>query len=181
MTPIEKTQLLLICRFLPHPGLNSWTFPLSCKSAKTTSPVTADQCQSPGDIRSFILFLLTEADGRSGAADALKSSARASPSQDSVASSSFLLPASQLEVLTPPPSQCLLSLCFFRVFWLMLTIDQQGWRGCFPVAREGTEAQGGGSDVGAGIQKGCALSTALWRFSYGRLYQQLLFISRLHK
>lgn len=114
MTPIEKTQLLLICRFLPHPGLNSWTFPLACKSAKTTLPVTADRCQSPGDIQSFILSLLTEADGRSGAADALKSSARASPSQDSVASSSFLLPASQLEVLTPPPSECLLSLCFSR-------------------------------------------------------------------
>lgn len=53
MIPIGKTQLFLICSFLPHPGLNSWAFPLACKSAKTTSPVTADQCQTPGDIRSF--------------------------------------------------------------------------------------------------------------------------------
>lgn len=80
------------------------------------------------------------ADGRSGAADALKSSARASPSQDPSMSAGSANPLGAFSYYASSP-----------FFWLMLTIDQWGWRHCFPVAREGTEAQGGGSDVGAGI------------------------------
>lgn len=186
MTPTEKTQLLLICSFLPHPGLNSWAFPLACKSAKTTSPVTADQCQTPGDIRSFHFVPVDRGWWKVRGSWCLKILNQSISLTGQC--SFFILSASSISAgsATPPP-QCLLSVRFFAVFWLMLTIDQQGWRCCFPVAREGTEAQGGGSDVGAGIQwcccaqKGCALSTALWRSSYERLHQQLLFISRLYK
>lgn len=180
MTTIEKTQLLLICSFLLHPVHNSQTFPFVRRSANRTSYHITNRCQPEVISGPSILPLLTEADGRSGAANILKSSAQ---SFCLTRVCSLLCPSFFQHLSCPcwrTTPKCLFSFAFSQFSslcsWqtsgagigasLLHRMDQR--------LREVYQMLELGLNWGRCDQKAYALSTATWGSSYGCLYQQLI-------